>query len=108
MIANLITDLQSQIDAGTLVPDETAPEGYTAYQVAVLLEETYKSLKINKTVKPQYLYNLAKSGSVDGVKHASMKDVRFTEDVVKKFITKMVRRNLTTPTVETTTEETSN
>src|ERR1700748_2687814 len=91
---NITERIAQQVAEGTIT--STAPEelsGYTPYQVGKVLAETYATVGITTVVQPQYVYNLARSGKIDGIK-GSTTGRRFTEEQVEEFVTKMVARNL--------------
>jgi len=91
---NITDKIAEQVQSGEIVADEaTDTEGYTGYGVWKVLAETFTAVGIERNVTPQYVYNLIKSGTLDGVK-GSATGRRFTEDQVATFVEKMVRRNL--------------
>lgn len=100
MINETINVLKAQIAEGTLevVAERPKSEGYTAYAVATLLNEAYGELGIERTVRPQAMYNYAKAGRINGVKDAKV----FSETEVQDFVTKMVMKDLV---AKTTTNE---
>lgn len=92
-----ITKLQAQIESGELVAeDEVVLEGATPYAIWKQLNNVFAQLKIvrDTPITPQYIYNLARQGKINPTKKGSQTNVRYTDDEVEAFITKMVAQNL--------------
>ena len=93
-MSELFSKIQSQIEDGTIQLTDRPQEGQSAYQIARLLEAARVHFGIDrKPIVPQYVYNLAKQGQIDGNK-GPVTGRRFSDDVVAAFVTKWVARNL--------------
>jgi hypothetical protein len=92
---SILDSVAEKIDSGELELSTPVAEGWSAYQIAALLNEAIKRFGIDRTpVPPQYVYNLGKNGQIDGIK-GKMTGRRFDEATVQKFVEKWVSRNLT-------------
>lgn len=77
---------------------EELTEGHTAYGVYTVAKTVFEKLNVpfvnreGNEIKSQVFYNYGKNGSIDGVKHASLKGVTFTDADVEMFVAKMIAK----------------
>lgn len=91
---SIVEKIAQQVAAGEITSTaEAQAEGFTAYQVWKLLAETFATVGITKATQPQWVYNLARAGAIDGIKGQTT-GRRFTEEQVEAFIAKQVAKNL--------------
>lgn len=93
-MSELFSKIEKGIADGTIQVSDRPADGISGYQLARLLEEARVHFGIDRNpIVPQYVYNLIKNGSVDGIK-GSATGRRFDEETVEKFVTKWVARNV--------------
>jgi hypothetical protein len=84
--------------AETVEVGQDEVEGYTAYAIAGVINETLAALGEDFKVNPQQLYNDSVNGRINGVKAVKGTKVRYTEDEVELYVAKFVAKHMGTGT----------
>jgi hypothetical protein len=93
---SILDSVAAKIDSGEITGTQVAQDGWTAYQVHRLLNEAVSKFSLARgPVTPQYVYNLAKNGNIDGIK-GPVTGRRFDDETVQAFVERWVARNLPT------------
>jgi len=78
----------------TAIMDSLGSESYTAYRIHTIINAAFRILEIDRKIEPQRMYQSAKLGQIDGVKHAKVTDVVFQSDKVKAFAISFIEGSL--------------
>jgi hypothetical protein len=66
---------------------ESFPIGYsyTAYRIHTVINAAFAILEIDRKIEPQRMYQAAKAGQIDGVKHLKGDNPSYTREQVKVY-----------------------
>lgn len=67
---------------------------FTAYQIHTVINAAYAILDLGKSIEPQRMYQSAKLGQIDGIKHVKGDNPRYTVEQVKQFAINFIEGSL--------------
>lgn len=69
---------------------------YTAYRIHTVVNAAFAILEIDRKIEPQRMYQAAKAGQIDGVKHVKGDNPTYTVDQVKSYVIAFIEGALKT------------
>jgi hypothetical protein len=94
---SLIDQILDLIDEVEPLPEKSSKSGktgFSAYRVGKLLNKSLiaAGYVLEKEIPEQMMYNYAKAGLIDGIRHETGEFVRFDENEVIRFISAFIAR----------------
>lgn len=74
--------------------DSLGNQDFTAYRIHTIINAAFAILEIDRKIEPQRMYQSAKLGQIDGVKHGKADNPRYTRDQVKDFTIRFIEGSL--------------
>jgi hypothetical protein len=69
-------------------------QDYTGYRIHTIINAAFAILEIDRKIEPQRMYQAAKAGQIDGVKHVKGDDPRYTVAQVREFAIRYIEGSL--------------
>lgn len=75
------------------IEDYVTNDSYSAYEIAKVINKIFADLNIDRTIRPQMMYNYARNAMIVNEKICKESLRKFTNDEVRKFIVRFMKRN---------------
>jgi hypothetical protein len=87
-----ILTTESVIDA--ILESFPAEYAYTGYRIQTVINAAFAILEIDRKIEPQRMYQAAKAGQIDGIKHVKGDSPRYNAEQVREFAIKFIEGSM--------------